>query len=162
MSCPNCGLETLPEQKFCRSCGTSLQVITQPIAERAAVSQIDKTTSKDQMQRANRFVLWGLIIMFIGAAYGVIGKMLIHENTVTVVGVLVALAGMFMTVYPYLLPSRRKQSDIPTQPERLTQSQPKALHESRVDYLPSITERTTNLLNNAARPKDKDSGALSR
>ena len=149
MSCPNCGLETVPDQKFCRSCGTSLQVITQPLAERAA--------SKDEMPRANSLVLWGFIIMFLGTALGVIGKMLIHVDAVTVVGVLISLAGIFLTVYPYLVPSRQKKSASSVKPERLTQPQPKTLHEGKVDYLPSITERTTDLLKTPeAKPKRKE------
>ena len=46
--------------------------------------------------------------MFIGVAIGVIGKKLVHDDIVTVVGILLALAGMFMTAYPYLAPSRRR------------------------------------------------------
>ena len=64
---------------------------------------------KGEKQRANRWVLWGVIIMFIG----VIGKKLIHEEIVTVVGILTSLAGMFLTVYPYLSPSPRQKKDSP-------------------------------------------------
>jgi hypothetical protein len=149
MSCPICGFETLPEQKFCRSCGASLQVTTQPLADRATISQIERTStilSKDQMQRVNTLMRWGLIIMFVGAATGVIGSKLIHAESVTVVGILVSLAGMLLTVYPYLSPSRRTKHDSSSNQEVPTQSQPRNLHESRVDYLPSVTERTTDLL----------------
>jgi len=161
MSCPNCGLETLPEQKFCRSCGTSLQVVTQPLAERAAISQSEKIALKDERYRPNTLVLWGFIVMFLGTALGVIGKMLIHVDAVTVVGVLISLAGIFLTAYPYLAPSPRKKSDPTPEVERLTQSEPKSLHESTVDYLPSVTERTTDLLKEpATRPKEKDSASF--
>ena len=161
MSCPNCGLETLPEQKFCRSCGASLQVITKPLADRAAISQSEKIAFKHERHRANWLVLWGFIIMFLGTALGVIGKMLIHENTVTVLGVLISLAGIFLTAYPYVAPPRRKKSDSTSELETLTQSQPKGLHESSVDYLPSVTERTTDLLKEPATiPKQKDSASL--
>jgi hypothetical protein len=43
MNCPKCDLQTLPDQKFCRSCGASLQMITQPLAEHARVSDLERT-----------------------------------------------------------------------------------------------------------------------
>ena len=165
MNCPKCGLQTLPDQKFCRSCGASLQMITQPLAERTPVSVLEARPAiifKDEKQRANRLMLWGFIIMFIGAAIGVIGKKLMHEEIVTVVGVLISLAGMFLTVYPYLSPSLRQKhnSSSSSQPEALTQSQPpKDLPQgSNIGFIPSITERTTDLLKNSAatRPKQKE------
>jgi hypothetical protein len=167
MNCPKCGLQTLPDQKFCRSCGASLQMITQPLAEPATVSDLERRPAiifKDEPQRANRLTLWGLIIMFIGVAIGVIGKMLMHVEMVTVVGVLVSLVGMFLTVYPYLSPSpRQKYGFIPSsQPEVLTQSEPTKYlpQESNIEYVPSISERTKDLLKNSAatRPKQKEDG----
>jgi hypothetical protein len=116
---------------------------------------------KEGTQRASPLVLLGFIIMFLGAGLGVVGKMLIHVDAVTVVGILVSLAGMFLTVYPYLSPSRRTKTNSSPNQEVLTQSQPKNLHESRVEYLPSVTERTTDLLKNpATRPKQEDSGDM--
>ena len=166
MNCPKCGLQTLPDQKFCRSCGDKLQMITQPLAEHAPVARAEKPAiiSKTETQRARGLTLWGFIIMFIGVAIGVIGKMLMHEEMVTVVGVLVSLVGMFLTVYPYLSPSRRQKQDyIPSsQPEALTQPQPTRYlpPESNIEYVPSITEKTTDLLKNSAatRPRQKEGG----
>lgn len=164
MNCPKCGLQTVPDQKFCRSCGAGLQMTTQPLAGHPTISERTKSQAiivKAEGQRPNAMVLWGFIMMFVGAAIGVIGKKLMHDEIVTVVGVLVSLAGMFLTAYPYLLPSRHRTygSGAPSQPEELTESQPKYLPPvSNIEYVPSITERTTNLLERspATTPSPKE------
>ena len=167
MNCPKCGLQALQDQRFCRSCGAGLQMTTSPLAVPAAVSDPERppsSTSKGDQQRTNGLLLWGFVVMFIGAAIGVIGKKLMHEDIVTVVGVLISLAGMFLTVYPYLSPlARQKYDSSPSsRPEGLAQSQPtKHLPpESTIEYVPSITERTTELLKNstAAGPGQKEDG----
>jgi len=140
---------------------------TQPLAEHATVIELERRPAnilKDEKQRASGLMLWGFIIMFIGVAVGIIGKKLMHEDIVTVVGALVSITGMFLTVYPYLSPSSRRKVDSSpsSQPDILSQSQPgKYLPpESNIEYVPSITERTTNLLENSAlaRPKQKEDG----
>lgn len=157
MNCPKCGLPTLPDQKFCRSCGASLQTITQPLAQLTAISALEGTSSiisRHATQRANRWILWGFTIMLIGVAIGVVGKKLMHEDVVTVVGVLISLVGIFLTAYPYLSPSARDKYDSrsSSQPEALRQSQSaKYLPQERnIEYIPSVTERTTNLLEHPA------------
>ena len=162
MNCPKCDLQTLPGQNFCRACGASLQMITQPLAELATVSDLKMTpatSSKDEKQRASRSMPWGFIIMFIGIAVGIIGKKLMHEEMVTVVGALVSVAGMFLTVYPYLSPpSRQKVDSSPSsQPHTLIQSQADKYlpRENNIEYVPSITERTTNLLKTSATTSQK-------
>ena len=158
MSCPKCGLATLPEQKFCRSCGTSLQMSTQPLAEPTTGSQIQPNpVFEHEAPRASRLMLWGFIVMFLGAAVGVIGKKLMHDEIVTVVGILASLAGIFLTVYPYLSPSRRRNNEAATssQPEVGTGSQKDLLQESATEYIPSITERTTDLLKKSAATRPR-------
>ena len=154
MNCPKCGLQAVPEQKFCRSCGASLQMITQPLPKSTMVSQVKSQTAidtREEIDRTNSLLSWGFIIMFVGAAIGVIGKKLMHEDVVTVVGVLVALAGMFLCVYPYVLPSPRRRHNSSQSLEFEQQSeQPKTLPKERTtDYVPSITEGTTDLLTNS-------------
>jgi hypothetical protein len=166
MDCPKCGLPGLADQKFCRSCGASLQMTTQPLAETATNLERKTTgTSRDGKQGLSRLVLLGFISMFIGVAIGVaigvIGKTLLHQEIVTVVGVLLSVLGMFLTAYPYVWPSPRQKYDSspPLSPEVLALSQPaKYLPQGNLDYLPSITERTTNLLKTPAvtKPKKED------
>ncbi len=164
MNCPSCGLPTRSDQKFCRSCGAGLQMTTQPLGEHVAVFDRKRTPADvsnsvanklgDETRRSDRRALWALIMMFIGIAFGAIGKMLIHQDIVTVVGVLLSVAGMFMLAYSSLSPPRpKKYNSIPSaRPEVLTQTQPpKSLSQgSNTDYVPSITERTTDLLKTPA------------
>lgn len=162
MSCPKCGLQIGPDQRFCRACGASLQMVTHPLAEHARASNLETTSAiiaKREMQGVSSLSLWGLIIMFIGAAVGIIGKKLLYVDIVTIVGALVAIAGIALTAYPYLSAAGRKSvTATPTsQPDALDQSQPlKHLpQESNFEYVSSITERTTTLLTKAEPTKPK-------
>lgn len=163
MNCSKCGSQTLPSQKFCRSCGASLEIITQPLAERGVGSALEERSAaipKDKQPRTSTWMLWAVTIMFIGVAMGIIGKKLMHEEIVTVLGVLISLAGMFLTVYPYLAPSYHHKSEsgsssqsqeIPTPP-----ATPKHLpQESYIEPVPSITERTTDLLKSPVATRRK-------
>jgi hypothetical protein len=138
---------------------------TQPLADLSATtSQAELTARTPPNERTNKLMLRGFLLMFAGAAIGVVGKKLLHADIVTVVGILMSLAGMFLTVYPYLVPARAKQNTSPSpQPNELPAFPRESLPQERnVDYVPSITERTTNLLENppAARPIQKQSGEL--
>lgn len=107
-------------------------------------------------------MLWGFVLMLIGVAIGVVGKKLLDEDIITVVGVLISLAGMFLVCHPYLSPRRQKLNEsVPSsQPQVLNSSHPTEYLPpgNRNDYVPSITERTTNLLENsrAEKPRAKE------
>jgi hypothetical protein len=160
MNCPSCGLPTRSDQKFCRSCGAGLQMTTQPLVEqetmfdqRRTPGKIENNAGNDEKPRPNGLLLWGMILMFIGVAVGVTGKMLMHEDVVTFVGVLLSVAGMFLLAYSSLSPSRpRSYNSIPSsKPKVLKQTQTAgSLSQGNIDYVPSITERTTNLLKSPA------------
>jgi len=140
--------------------------MTQPLGELTATSQnLATANSQGETKRVNGMVLWGFIMMFIGVAIGVIGKKLMHEEIVTVIGILVSLAGMFLTAYPYVAPPRRGKShtNLSSQSGLPAQSpQAKSLNPERdIEYLPSITERTTGLLTKSATRsrEEEDSGS---
>jgi len=134
---------------------------TQPLGELTATSQkLATANSQDETKRVNGLVLWGFIMMFIGVAIGVIGKKLMHEDIVTVIGILVSLAGMFLSAYPYIAPPRREksQTNLSSQPGLPAESpRAKSLNPERdIEYLPSITERTTGLLRNSAATRSRE------
>lgn len=162
MTCHKCGSETLADQRFCRSCGARLGIATEPLTNQAAISYpIEAKVVEERSELRNRLVPWGFIIMFVGVAIGVIGKMSMHEELVTVIGILMSLVGMFLTSYPYLRPSSRKDSRSSSSAAReLNRQSPlvNQLPEGRIDYVPSITERTTDLLKNSevTTPKEKN------
>ena len=167
MTCHKCGSETLPDQRFCRSCGARLGIVTEPLTDPAAISYPkEPNVIEDRSELRNRLVAWGFIIMFVGVAIGVIGKKLMHEEIVTVIGILMSLAGMFLTGYPYLRPSSRKDSRSASSSRELTKQSPPVnqLPEGRTDYVPSITERTTDLLKSSEvrRSKEKDDETLNK
>ena len=153
MVCPKCGLERLEDQKFCRGCGTRVQMTTQRLARPQGLTDRERASVADARRsddRASPFVRWGFIVMFLGVAIGVVGKLLLHADIVTVVGVLLSLAGMFLVGYPYLAPPRRRKEvpgfsatqEVLTPPERSAYLP----DGSRTEFIPSITERTTDLL----------------
>ena len=154
MNCPECGLEVAAGQRFCRSCGVSLQMITRPLTDAPVLERHNRPAIliQEEKQRSNSLVLSGFITMFVGVAVGVVGKMLLHQDIVTVVGVLVSLIGMFLTVYPYVSPPRQKHiSGSSSETDLLAASQSKNYLPQGTNpaYTPSVTERTTDLLRDA-------------
>jgi disulfide bond formation protein DsbB len=165
MICPNCSSPTLPEQKFCRSCGAGLQLTTNPLSDIPVASEFQGKPSRaitGHQPLGSSSLPWAFIIMFLGVAIGVVGKMVLHNELVTVVGVLLSLLGMFLTAYPYLSSARpprsRAQSSAPmpaSQPEVLTATEINSLPEAGpTEFIPSVTERTTNLLQQPRSPSD--------
>ncbi len=151
MNCPSCGLPSLEDQKFCRSCGAGLQMTTRPLEAPATNREVTPTIGlRAGGNRGSGWMLWSFALMFLGVAIGVIGKMMLHQELVTGVGVLVSVAGMFLTVYPFVLPSsREKYEPNPSAASKgLASPQPaKSLPQERsIEYVPGITERTTELL----------------
>jgi hypothetical protein len=151
MNCPGCGLQIIAEQKFCRSCGANLQLTTQPLTDVEVSSRNTPTVNSEREKNSpNTLVLRGFILMFIGVALGVIGEKLVHADSVTVIGILLSLLGMFLTAYPYFLPASSKKygSGSSSEPKGPRASAvPKSLpHDRETEYVPSVTERTTDLL----------------
>ena len=93
----------------------------------------------------------GFIIMFAGVVLGIIGKKLFNIDIVSVVGVLLSVAGMFMIAYPFIFPSpRRRQDAVPRQqPGSMKPADPtkKLTQMNDIDFISaSVTEGTTDLL----------------
>ena len=152
MNCYQCGSPSLPDQNFCRSCGTSLQVITKPFAEYNNVADLEKTAAsipKVAMPWMRIMMLGGFSTIFIGIAIALIGATMIQEKIVVGTGTLLMVIGMFLLGFTSLWHSTRPRLRSNPQPETLTPSPPITYlpQESKIEDVPtSITDRTTSLL----------------
>ena len=100
-------------------------------------------------------MLWGLILAFGGIVIALFGRMLLQQQIVTLIGVLASISGMFfIAATPFLRRTRSNKRGIhpSTQPEVLAPAEPtrKLPPMSVVDYIPSVTEDTTELLKDPA------------
>jgi hypothetical protein len=96
-------------------------------------------------------MLWGLLLAFGGIVIALAGKMLLQLDLVTFIGVLISLSGMFfIAAYPFLTASIRRgyAPGRNPQPESLPHADTtnKLPPISETDFVPSVTENTTNLL----------------
>ena len=101
-------------------------------------------------------MLWGLILAFGGIVIALFGRMLLQQQIVTLIGVLASISGMFfIAATPFLRRTRSNKRGIhpSTQPEVLAPAEPtrKLPPMSVADYIPSVTEDTTELLKDPAR-----------
>lgn len=131
MNCPNCGTQILIDQQFCRSCGAEL--------------------TTDRPRAGGQWTLRGLKLAFAGIMVALLGRMLLHVEIVTLIGVVLSICGMFLiAATPFLRRPRRtrRAAAEPVEPGSLpSASTNKLLPFGNDDYLPtSVTENTTNLL----------------
>ena len=131
MNCPNCGSLTLADQQFCRSCGAGL------IA--------------DERRRSIPPQFWGLVMAFGGILLAMTGKMT-DLRWLLLAGVFISVGGMFLTAALSLLRQSRprKRKNIPSHqsPQAFSKADTtnKLLPVGENDFIPSVTEVTTNLL----------------
>jgi hypothetical protein len=169
MYCPSCGVTGTIGQKFCRSCGMDLQMISEMVAGRlpAADAGVTSDLDKTRAHRMIKFMGWGGIVLFIGLITLALGKKYLHDNLLELIGGLVILAGTFVMGYGLLsaLLSATKQSrqfqrqGAQTEPQLHAQLPLRTLPEPA----PSIVERTTRLMENVeVKPSEDRSRGESR
>jgi hypothetical protein len=158
MFCPGCGTKTSIEQKFCRSCGLSLEKAAQSLIEQLPTQLSDERKSrKEKLERMGVAALsvfgLGVLAMLL---YGVVYKVILVQGRtwegLAILGFLAIIASGLLAVYLFaeandsdkLLFKKKEQRP----PELATPSPTtgKLLPESDFEPLPSVTERTTELL----------------
>ena len=113
---------------------------------------IGKVTARMPARRMNRALFWGIIVAGLGVTLLANAQ---EYNLVNWLGILLFLAGTALAIYGLASPNKALFA--------LQSSQPKSLNQSGSDlFLPpkdfseppaSVTERTTELLEEARRPK---------
>ena len=157
MFCPNCGNENSIEQKFCRSCGLSLEKAAQSLAE-----QLPSKLTKAQRSQKEKYERLGMIALslfglgiFGMILYGVVYRVIfVQGRTWEGLGVLGFIALIACGILASIFFAQANESDkllIKSKPKpdrelRAPSQTGKLLAESELEPVPSVTERTTELL----------------
>jgi zinc-ribbon domain len=153
MYCPNCGKTNSEEQKFCRSCGLSLEKVVQSLFEQLPATDVDKNLR----ERQRKVELWakvfgtGIASLFaLLVLWGTIYKTIIEEGKVAIgLGFLAFIVGAVALIVLMLY----RESLLKASKRPLPKPEPsppadtaKLLPEPSFEPIPSVTERTTDLL----------------
>jgi hypothetical protein len=159
MYCPNCGTQASPEQKFCRSCGLSLQTISQVLAGQSPAAEPDRSlvaiieefqSQRNKILRRGFLTMWGGIV--VAALFGTVGGAISTFNpglgnalaALAGIGGVILLVGVGLMAYSRFLP-KAEACCPPAQLTTLPQGEsPIQLPPERHPVsMPSITEHTT-------------------
>ena len=157
MFCPNCGNKNSTDQKFCRSCGLSLEKTAHSLIE-----QLPTKLDESLQARKERLEWWGVAALSAFGAgvlglmlYGIIYKIMIVQGRIWegigFLGFIILAACGLLSVILFAKANEVKEASNKQrlqQPEELPSGETtgKLLPESHFEPLPSVTEGTTELL----------------
>lgn len=154
MFCPHCGKVNSAEQKFCRSCGLSLEKVAQSLAEQLPTGESNKHLQDRQrlVERWLSIVLGSMFAIFVVAIlWTLIYKIIIIKGQVlsglTFLTLFVAaVTALLLVIYRESLRETLSKHQLPQTPSALTEHTAKLLPEPDFEPVPSVTEGTTSPL----------------
>jgi|ERR1043165_190786 hypothetical protein len=163
MHCPNCGKPATADQQFCRACGMSLETIGKLVAKHTGTPEtaqvkLDRAEAEKAVVRSMfTWMMWGMLLVGIGVVMVVINKNFPIGNWFRLLGALMGVGGMGVMTGGVLnavrrgtLPSRREPDHLSGSPDTN-----ELLANRTPAELPSITERTTQLIAVEEAPTNK-------
>ena len=156
MYCPNCGSKTATDQNFCRACGLRLEKIAASLAEQLP-TKVDLTLQQ-RKERYEKMGMAALSVFGIGVLtfilYSVGYKLMLTQGNIiaglAVIGFLVmVVCGLASVVLFAKAKEVEEGKSKPLQPANLangSESTKELLTEGNFEPVPSVTDRTTDLL----------------
>lgn len=169
MYCPNCGTKLSIDQKFCRSCGLALEKIAQSLAEQLP-TKLDESL-QEQKNKLERLGVTFMGIFFLGLLILFLYKvghslMLSYGAFLAALGLLALVVILGSAVLAIILFAKAKDVEEEAATRRRLQqskevsegSTARLLPESYLEPVPSVAERTTELLlaNSKSGAKEAD------
>ena len=160
--CPSCGDESALDQKFCRKCGFNLEPVGKLVTAGPDLETKSEKLESEQaiLRRMIRWMMWGCLVLLIGLVLLVSGKafdlpkflsplasfLLVGGAAAAGYGVLAALRDGMAS--PRKLPrAHQARAELPTASTNELGNQDVPMS------LPSVTERTTQLIGKDANQK---------
>ena len=156
MYCPNCGKQTATDQKFCRACGLGLEKIAQSLGEQLP-ARVDQSLVARQ-ERLEKFGVGALSVFGLGLLgfllYLIGQKLVVSQGSLlailAMVGLVIMLGCGLLSVILFARAKELKEeaSKRQLQPNanEVAGSTKELLPEGRFEPVPSVTDRTTELL----------------
>jgi zinc ribbon protein len=154
MYCPNCGNKTSTDQNFCRACGLGLEKIALSLTE-----QLPTKPHLDLQERKERYEKLGvaaLSVFGLGVlgflAYSIGYKLMMTKGdlvaALAVIGFIILIACGIASVILFAKAKEVGQEATKRKPQDLTSSETtkELLTEGRFEPVPTVTDRTTELL----------------
>jgi hypothetical protein len=156
MFCPNCGAKTSIEHKFCRACGLGLEKIALSLTEQLPDRPDENLLS--EKQRLERWGMAALCVFGVGLLsiflYGIVYKMIITEGIRGGLGALGFLILAVSGLLAAILFAKAQEAEKSASKRRIQQKDAavvatptkELLTEGHLEPVPSVTDRTTELL----------------
>lgn len=153
MYCPNCGTKTSIDQNFCRACGLSLEKTALSLSEQLP-AKVDRSV-QSQKERLEKLGVAMLTVFGIGVLtllLFLLGQRLISKGLPGILAMLGALIMIFCGLGSVILFARAKYLEEKSSKLRQhkvssgSETTRELLPEGHFEPVPTVTERTTELL----------------
>lgn len=161
MYCPNCGTKTSIDQNFCRACGLSLEKTALSLSEQLP-AKVDQSlqAQKERLEKLGVAALTVFGISVLSLLLFLLGQKLIDKGLPGILAMVAALIIIFCGLGSVILFAKAKDLEEKSSKRRQpnltsgTETTKELLSEGHFEPVPTVTERTTELL--AVDKRDTD------
>ena len=148
MYCPRCGKDGSLEQKFCRACGFELDQVVE-LLEPQSVQVVDQNLAQLKLRRTGSIVVMSTIsLALFGVCGGIIWAMVAGGIPVWfgLLGLLFLLGITSGFIFLGLAQLKAETSNASQTTLESNEITTRLVNQQALNFPPSVTERTTNLL----------------
>ena len=154
MYCPNCGTKTSIDQNFCRACGLGLEKIAVSLTEQLPTKP--NRSLQEQKERFEKLGMAALSVFGLGIlafiAYSIVYKLMMSKGDIltglAMIGFIIMIACGLASVVLFAKAKEAGEEATKRKPQELSsdQSTKELLTEGHFEPVPTVTDRTTELL----------------